>query len=67
MISTVVRRTEENRGAAERERPAGGDVSVEAVGREGQVLGVALHDGDPLERLFLPGHLELVRGLVEQG
>ena len=57
---------EENRGAAERERPAGGDVSVEAVGGEGQVLGVALHDGDPLERLLLPGLLELVRGLVEQ-
>jgi hypothetical protein len=47
-------------------RPAGGDVSVVGVSGEGQVLRIALHDGDPLERLLLPGLLELVRGLVEQ-
>ncbi|KAG8095636.1 hypothetical protein GUJ93_ZPchr0013g37794 [Zizania palustris] len=34
--------------------------------RKRKVLGIALHDGDPLECLLLPGLLELVRGLVEQ-
>jgi hypothetical protein len=60
-------RTVANRAAGEDEkRPAGGDVSVEGVGGEREVLGVALHDGDPLEGLLLPGLVELVRGLVEQ-
>ena len=54
-------------GGEERlERPAGGDVSVEGVGGEREVLSVALHDGDPLECLLLARLLELVRGLVEQ-